>query len=315
MPQLNTIRILLAMIALVGLVGGCTSDAEPGPPSDLPSSTDSTAIAARVTGPDGQTFLREITSAAWKDNGRRAGELFAWIPRDAQSTDQEAAIRAGQTAQAIASFIADESQTIADTPANPALWQAFAASLTPYLGAMVGDDHGVAGFTPLDSFDSEMRHTAALFAAMHKDPDANRVFTDAAAQRAHGYEVAFAEAAAANPTLVHSGDVLEDLMQAARLRGLAAAGARLADPESPRPTPFPAQTEAMYQVAKLMVRPGDPHVDSKFFRDGQLLSPDEIPEDNRNSYEIQLTNYLTPWPHIRSAIDVFGRRYNIIAQE
>jgi nitrous oxide reductase accessory protein NosL len=79
-PLATTSRLVLVIAVLLALVG-CTSDAEPA----LPSSTDTAAIAEHVTGPDGQAFLQEITTASWNDDGRRAADLFAWIPRDAQS--------------------------------------------------------------------------------------------------------------------------------------------------------------------------------------------------------------------------------------
>lgn len=314
MARFKVIPILLAMIALLGVVG-CTSDTKTVPPPQLPSSNDTAAIAERITEPDGQAFLREITSESWDDDGRRAGELFAWIRRDAQSTDPDTATRAGHTAHAIASFLADRSGSVRDTPANPVLWQSFARSLVPYLGAMVGDGQGVAGFAALDGFDTQMRQTAAVFAAMHKDAEGNRIFTDAASQRAHTFEVAFAQAAAADPRLIHSNDALEDLARAARLRSLVAAGAHLADPESPRPTPARAQTEVMYQVVALSARPDDPHINPEFFRDGRLLSPAEIPENDWSIYDSQLTVYLAPFQHISNAIRQFGIRYAVIADQ
>lgn len=305
----KTIQVLLTAVALLGLVVGCTSNSEP----ELPSSTDTSAITERVTGPDGQGFLREITSATWPDGGRRAGELFTWIPQDASSTDQDVATRAGQTAQALASFIADESEMLADAPANPALWQAFSQSLVPYLGAMVGDDLGVAGFVPLDGLNSGMPRSAALFGTVSGRSEGEPIFTDAASERAHGYEAAFAKAAMADPLLADRGEALEILLRAARLRALVAAGAHLADPESPKPAPFHAQTEVMYQVAALTVRPGDPHIDPKFFRDGRLLPPNEIPANTWSSYDAQLTVYLAHRKQISEAVSLYGGTYSAIA--
>ncbi|MGV0715116.1 EspA/EspE family type VII secretion system effector [Mycolicibacterium sp. XJ662] len=304
------VRILLTVVAFLGLVVGCTSNSEP----DLPPSTDTSAIAERVTGPDGQAFLREITSAAWEDDGRHAGEPFAWIPRDATSDDRDAATRAGHTAQAIASFLADNGDTLTNTPANPALWQAFSKSLVPYLGAMVGDDRDVPGFAPLDGLNSGMPRSAALFGTVIEKSDHDPTFTDAASKRAHGYDTSFAKAAMANPLLADRGEALETLLRAARLRARVAAGAHLADPESPRRNlPFSAQTDVMYQVASLTAQPDDPHIEPKFFRDGRLLSPSEFDDDNWSIYDAQLTVYLTPWPRIREAIDQFGGTYASIA--
>lgn len=303
-----TSRLVLAMAVLLTLVG-CTSDAAP----ELPSSTDTAAIVERVTGPDGQAFLREITSASWNDDGRRAAELFAWIPRDASSTDHAAADRAGKTAHAIASFLADEREKIAGAPANPALWQAFAQSLVPYLGAMVGDDSGVVGFEPLDGPNSKMRQTAALFAAMTKNSESDRIFTDSASARAQTYEAAFAKAAVAQPPSADRGDAQRELLQAARLRSLIATGAHLAHPEIEQLTSAHAQTEVAYQVVSLTARPDDPHIDEKFFSGGRLLSPSEIADADWSIYDSQLTVYLATSPRINDAIQQFGRAYDLIA--
>jgi hypothetical protein len=177
---------------LLALVVGCTTPAEPKFPHD----TSPTAIADLVRGPDGQAFLRGITTYSWEDGGQRAGELFTWIPQDAKSVRQADATRAGETAHAIASFLADERTMIAGAPPNSALLQAFSVSLTPYLGAAVGDDSGTAGFLPLDGLGSPMRRTTALFAAMKHSLDADREFTGAAGDRAAIYERSFAKAAA-----------------------------------------------------------------------------------------------------------------------
>jgi hypothetical protein len=299
---------MFVMTVLLALVG-CTSDTEP----ELPSSTDTSAIADRVTGSDGQAFLRDITTASWNDDGRRAAELFAWIPRDAQSTDRTAATRAGKTAHAIASFLADEREKIAGAPANPALWQAFAQSLIPYLGAVVGDNNGVVGFEPLDGPNSQMRHTTSMFAAMAKHTEANRTLTEAAAARAHTYEAAFAKAAVADPMSADRGAAQRDLLQAARLRSVVATAAHLADPKAVRFTPERAQTEVAYQVVSLTARPGDRHIDDKFFSGGRLLSPGEIADEDWSIYDSQLTVYLATSPRINEAINQFGDAYNVIA--
>lgn len=298
-----------AMTVLLTLVG-CTSDTEP----TLPSSRDTAAIVEQVTGPDGPAFLEDITATSWQDGGRDAGDLFRWIPRDATSTDRASAMRAGRTARAIAVFIADRCKKLAGDPANPTLWQAFADALAPYTGALVGDPTGVAGFEPVDGPGSQMRHTASLFAAMAKDAEANRIFTEAASQRAHTYEAAFGEAAVAEPLLADRGPAQNDLLRAARLRSLVATGTRLANPESERFTPARAQTEIAYQVASLTARPSDPHIEGRFFKDGRLLPPSDIGDSDWSIYDVQLTVYLTPWPRVIEAIREFGRAYDVIAQ-
>lgn len=303
-------HVLIVTTALFALLVSCNSRSEP----DLPSSTDTVAIAERVTGPEGQNFLREITAAAWTDDGRRAGDLFSWIQRDAESTDRAIAVQAGATAHSVASFLADDRDALANAPANPALWRAFAHSLAPYLGPMVGDAIGIAGFEPLDGTASQMRRTASLFATMTKNADANRIFTDATSARVQKYEAAFAKAAVAEPMLADRGAAAQNELQyAARLRGLVAAGTYLAKPESVHFTPAHAQTELSYQIASLTARPGDPHIGERFFKDGQLLSPSEIAEADWSIYDAQLTVYLSPWPRINEAIRQFGRAYDTIA--
>jgi hypothetical protein len=304
-----TFRLALVIAALLALVVGCNSDDQP----ELPPNTDVVDIADRLTGPDGQSFLRDITSSSWKDDGRRAAELFAWIPRDATSTDRAAADRAGKAAHAIASFLADNRDSFEGAPANPALWQAFSQSLMPYLGVMVGDDSGVAGFEPLDGPNSQMRQTASMFAAMAKHIDADKTFTEAASARAQSYEEAFAKAAVAEPLLADRGAAQRPLLQAARLRSLVATGAYMADPASGKPAVAYAQTELAYQVASLTVRPGDPHINPEYFKEGRLLSPSEISEADWSIYDSQLAVYLAPWPRIFDAIQQFGHTYDVIA--
>lgn len=225
----RALQVLLTIV-LLGLAVGCQTDGEP----DLPAETDTMAIAEQVTGPNGEAFLREITAQSWNDDGRRAAALFAWIPQDAHSPNADIATRAGQTAQAIASFIADSNEAATDAPANHLLWQSYSEGLIPYLGAMVGDRRNVSGFTPLDGLDTEMPRTAALFATVIKKPVGQSGVTKAASARAHSYESEFAEAAVAEPLAADRGEVQEGLLQAARLRGLIAAGTHLAKPEVPR---------------------------------------------------------------------------------
>lgn len=302
-------RFALLIAAILSLVLGCTSDSQP----ELPPNSDTAAIAERVKGPDGQNFLREITTAAWDDGGRRAAELFAWIPRDATSADEASATRAGQTAHAVASFLADDREVLESAPANSALWQSFAQSLVPYLGAAVGDAAGTRGFDPLDGINSKMSRTTSLFAAMTRDAAANRSFTDGAAALAHEYEVAFAKAAVADPVKPANEDALQGLFRAANLRALVDGGKYLADPDSPRPSPRHAQTELMFQIVSLTARPDNPHINLEFFKDGRLLSPNEIARSDWSIYDAQLSTYLVTYPQISALIDTFGRRYDLVA--
>jgi hypothetical protein len=310
--QIKALLVGAVAATLLALVVGCTTSAEPKFPQD----TSPAAIADLVRGPDGQAFLREITTYSWEDGGRRAGDLFAWIPRDAKSIHQADATRAGETAHVIASFLADERTMIAGAPPNPALLQAFSASLTPYLGAAVGDDSGTSGFLPLDGLGSPMRRTTAMFAAMTHGVDADRQFTGAAGDRAATYERSFAKSAAADPVSADAPEPKRDLLQAARLRSLVATAAYVADPKATKPTVSHAQTQVAYEVAALTIRVGDPTVDPRYFdAGGRLLSPDAIPDQDWSLYDSQLTAYLAPFPPIDRAIRQFGGMYQTIAQQ
>jgi hypothetical protein len=307
-----TVRITLAvatLLSLLALLVGCTSAAEP----ELPPSSDIAAVAGRITGPDGQEFLRDITYAAWDDQGRRAAELLAWIPQTAQSSDPVTAERAGTTAHAVAAFLADERETIVDAPANPRLWQAFADGLIPYLGAMVGDERGIDGFEPLDGLESQMPRTLSLFAAIATRTEADDVFTAAASERATLYEAAFAKSAVAEPMMADRWPAQHELLRAARLRGLLAGAQYLVNPDSGRPMPFAAQTKLAFEVASLTARPGDPHINAEFFDDGRLRPPSDIPDTEWSIYDSQLTVFLASWPRINDAVQQFGRTFSLIA--
>jgi hypothetical protein len=310
--QIKALVVGAVTATLLGLVVGCTTAAEPKFPQDASPA----AIADLVRGPDGHAFLREITTYSWADGGHRAGELFTWIPRDATSIHQADATRAGETAHVIASFLADDHTMIAGAPPNPALLQSFSASLTPYLGAAVGDDSGTAGFLPLDGLGSPMRRTTAMFAAMAHGLDADREFTGAAGDRAATYERSFAKAAAADPVSADAPEPKRALLQAARLRSLVATGAYAADPKATKPTASHAQTQVAYEVASLVIRAGDPTVDPRYFdAGGRLLSPDAIPDQDWSLYDSQLTAYLAPFPPIDRAIRQFGGVYQTITRQ
>ena len=307
----RTVRTYLSIPAILLAFAGCTFGIQPA----LPSSADPAAISERITNPGGRVFLRKIISTSWNDNGRRAAELFAWVPRDSRSPDQATAARAGNTAHALMSFLADEQEDLSTAPANPALWQAFAQSIVPYLGAMVGDNSEVAGFAPLDPPDSAMHRSATLFVTLTKDTDAGRILTDATVARAHGYEAAFAKTAVANPLLADRAAAQKDMLCAARLRGLAAINTHLSNPGSHDFTLARAQTELGYQVATLTARPGDPHIDDRFFQAGRLLPPNRVSAADWSIYDAQLTVYLSSWPAVNKAIEQFGHAYDVIVRQ
>src|SRR5262249_19630117 len=187
-------RIILPVtISLAVLLSAACSPSAP----ELPSDTSPAAVADRLTGSGGSAFLSDITTHEWPDDGRRAGELLSWIPRDAGSSDQATAARAGAPAHALAVFLADHySERKSSGGLNPALIQSYAGALIPYVRAMVGDPTGTSGFEPLDGLDTDMPRTASVFAAMASDPKANEMFTNAAKKSGAAFEQDFADAVA-----------------------------------------------------------------------------------------------------------------------
>lgn len=219
--SLTTKRVASIAATLAVLTGCSNSPAVP----ELPSETNPSAVWDAITGSGGAALLSDMTMYPWDDGGRRAGDLLSWIPDDAQSPDRFVAERAGQSALAVATFLADKREALAEAPPNPILWQSFASSLVPYLGALVGDDDGSQGFEPLDaleSIESPVTRTVGLFRAMMKNSEANETFIDAATKRAKAYQEAFANAVSKDPRLAGTNDTRQWLIQAVRLRGVVA---------------------------------------------------------------------------------------------
>jgi hypothetical protein len=306
------LRIIAAVVIPLALA--FSAACAPSAPT-LPTDTSPPAIAMKMAGSGGPAFLSDITHYEWSDDGARAGELLSWIPRDAGSSDPIVAARAGKTAHVVGGFLADQYMNVKGAGAkNPALIQSYAATLIPYLGAMVGDPMGTSDFEPLDGLDTEMPRTASVFAVMASDPKANSMFTEAADNRAAAYEREFADVAAANPSSADSPAQQDNLARAARLLGLNAAGARLAGKESQNSTTSHAKTNLAYVVVSRMLRGQDPHFSLEYFTpNGSLKSPDQVGSAQWSLYDAQLFNYLATYPAITDAIYNFGRTYGSIA--
>ncbi|OBI75160.1 hypothetical protein [Mycobacterium sp. E740] len=294
--------ITLLFTGFLLVVSGCSSAAEP----ELPDSHDTSSVAQKLTGSDGSSFLRAITSFEWSDDGRRAAETLAWVPADANSPDLKTAEQAGASAHAIATFLSSNPQSCTETSArNPELFGAYVKALIPYVGAMVGDPSDTAGFGPLDPLDGSMPATTKLFAAMACD--AGDEFTTAASERASAYEEAFADFAAKNPTLDEPDDVRNYLYQAARLSGLISAGARTARVQAD-PTTVQTPYHVQYLLVSRMVHGSDPRISPEYFSsDGSLKSARELDGGSWSRYNGQLASYLTSYPQLDDAVNDFGR--------
>ena len=128
----------------------------------LPTDTSPAAVHDLLTGTERPDFLNAISTYDWDDGGAQAGKLFEWIGTGATSADPAVATRAGESASAIthssrtqrpvaqASVGPIRHQRQDHWGAEPGLTRAFASTVTPFLAAIVCDDRGTMGFTPLD---------------------------------------------------------------------------------------------------------------------------------------------------------------------
>jgi len=241
-----------------------------------------------LTGPNGQDFLESVSTYAWDDRGAATSELIDWVAPDAASPDERTAARAGETAAALARFLADRNSSLQAVDSgflgsdvttvgklNPQLTQGLATALGPFQGAMVCDPRGVTGFPLLETpCEAAVLKARPIFAALSTDPSAYAFFADEAHERVDGYLRTYADN---DPTDV-ANPLPSALSYAGRLLGLVAAGARTA-PNSPIEPPN--MDDEILQARYVMVRamlarnqalsfPGD------YIRNGELLTPDEV---------------------------------------
>jgi hypothetical protein len=260
-----------------------------GQPPRLPA--DDSASARALTGSDGQEYLRDITSHDWDDGGRAAGATLSWIGRDANSPDQAAAQRAGEAANSVSTYLADNSDTLRDT-SNSELAVAFATALTPFQGALAGDVRSVHGFETGGNLGSgDFSRSRNVFAAIDADGPAGTRFNDAAAQKVHAYLRTWAPAAGDT----RSPDAVA-LDYGARLAGLIAGGQRTsgADEDTIRRSQYWINW-AGYEFARASgARLGDPVLGPQYFsRPDVLKAPDQMSAAELSPFSTALLNYAT----------------------
>lgn len=291
----------------------------------LPTDRSPSAAHDLLTGPDGQDFLESVSTYAWDDRGAAASELVDWVAPDAASPDERTAARAGETAAALAGFLADRNPSLqaietgffgSDVTTvgklNPRLTQAFATALGPFQGAMVCDPRGVTGFPLLETpCEAAVLKARPIFAALSTDPSAYEFFANEAHERVDGYLRTYAEN---DPTDV-ANPLPSALSYAGRLLGLVTAGARTA-PNSPvKP---PNIDDEMLQARYVMVRamlarnpalsfPGD------YIRNGELMAPgavrDAFGATGSEDYSQALASFLRANGNVENQIthDMLGQ--------
>jgi hypothetical protein len=270
----------------------------------LPTDTSPAAVHDVLAGQDGQNFLYEITTHDWGDGGVHAAKLFEWIAAEATSPDPRVAARAGESAQALASFLSNRGEDLLDIKTgvfgltrstvgalNPSLIRAYGAALTPFQGAMVCDTRSVEGFGALANPCEEAVSAAKpVFAALNTDPATASAFADAASARMDRYIQLFAE----NDPASVSNPFPSALPYVGRLLGLVTIAASHSDVTPP--TLQAEVNKVSYVLVKAMLTQGHGTFPPEFLVDGRLMSPAEVQAKlgiNRlDEYYFGLNNYL-----------------------
>jgi hypothetical protein len=291
---------LLLLNILASMLVSCGG----GPPS-LPADDSAASVHDLLTGTGGQDFLYEVSTFHWDDAGAQAGKLFEWIAAEATSPDPAVAARAGESAHALASFLANRGEGLLGIKSgvfgltrstvgalNPNLVRAYGTALTPYQGAMVCDTRTVNGFGALaEPCEAAVSAAKPVFAALNTDPGTASAFTDAAYARMDRYLELFVES---DPASV-SNPFPSALSYVGRLLGLVTTGAAHSDVTPP--TIDQESTKARYMIAKAL-QAKDPSLrfESKFLANGVLMSPSEVRqnlgEQGLDEYTRSLANFL-----------------------
>lgn len=308
----------------VGVALSMTATACSSAPA-LPSDRSPSATHDLLTGPNGQDFLESVSTYAWNDGGAAPAGLIEWVAPDAVSPDERTAARAGETAAALARFLADRNPSLQAVETgffgsdvttvgklNPQLTQAFATALGPFQGAMVCDPRGVPGFPLLETpCEAAVLKARPIFAALSTDPSAYAFFADEAQKRVDGYLRTYADN---DPTDV--GNPLPSaLSYAGRLLGLVTAGARTAPNSSVKPPNIDDEMlHARYVMVSAMLArnpalpfPGD------YVHNGELMTPNAVRDASGTqgfeNYSRALASFLRTNGNVENQIthDMFGQ--------
>lgn len=282
-------------VLMIGLVTGC------GRPPDVPS--DDAAVSEALTSPRGQDFLRHVSEYEWDDGGRSVAERLNWIAATAASSNPAVAERAGRSASAIVEFLAAERDSLLDIPTgifglqrtsvgrmNPALVSAYASSLIPYQGALIGDSGGVTGFTGgADSPQGELAAARDVVAVLNTNAEAGDAFRHASDERIKQYLRDWGRTVATSRLDGRTG-----LRHAAELAGVVGAGEPLSDSGNAQlKTAQYWINWAGYELALAKgVEEKGSDIPSRFFTpQGRLMSPDDVPDDDQDAFGTALENY------------------------
>jgi hypothetical protein len=308
------------LIAVALLVAGC-SPSQPALPDSDPS-----ALHDLFVGSNGVSFLGDISTYDWPDDGAKAGDLFRWIPGDATSADPSVAMRAAESASALANYLASHRPQLLDISTgifdsdhttvgalNPKLVQAYSEALVPYQGALAcySDDH--RGFAPLNK---ECRAAVGdainLVTVLNSDPTAEASFTNAAYRQMDDYITRFADGIV-DPTRHFSRGPATAGRLLGILKSASAAGVAVR-------APLEGVLQANYLITKRLLA-NDPNsgIPAEYFTDGTLMSPTEIGDrlgsDAVAGYGDSLSTYLTTRDNVETFIthDFYDAYKDVVA--
>ncbi|WP_049745428.1 EspA/EspE family type VII secretion system effector [Mycolicibacterium goodii] len=167
---------------------------------------------------DNDSFVKEVLTTEWTDDGTAATNLTDWIKQDAHSPNPDVNSRAGETARAIADYMGDpeNKQRLLDMKGtqslgevNPALTRSLAGAMSPYLDEIAGrpsDKIGGLGLNPTTGFgeaydgdDARAPKTVNLLTVLNTDDAAARVINARAIELQNTYINEFAQSVIDNP--------------------------------------------------------------------------------------------------------------------
>lgn len=325
-------RAAMAHAAIsVALVSGLVGCSEPPPPPALPADPSPTSVRDLTTGPDGADFLYDISVYDWPEGGDEPADLFTWIDGATRFADNnpQAAETAGETASALAAFLADDYPRLADidnsgqslSERNPDLVEAYRTALVRYQLAMIGaQDESVRGFAPLDGAESDMSRSSDVFALLFMpggDAFRARLFGDIASEKASALVSEYVSALAPPYQTTEVGP----LLTAAALYGTIAAAVEQADNPDLRGTsaPMVRATVAHAIAQKLLDGDAPAPFPERFVADfGTLYPPETVAEIGGDSalseYADALGAFLDTQGVIGRDLASFDKRYRDIVR-
>ncbi|MFD3705818.1 hypothetical protein ACFWUP_21980 [Nocardia sp. NPDC058658] len=178
------------------------------------------------SGEPGQTFndgdkFKEVVAPMitrdWGDDGAAAAGMFGWINDDATSPNPDVATRAGESANILANYVADNKAELLNLDGektaslgerNPAMLQGMAEGLSPYSPQLAGVPDGpnspllTSGFEWTDE-DTNFEKAKSIFTVMDTDKDVAGYFNANALASAEQLQSAWLSSALDGP---HGGD-------------------------------------------------------------------------------------------------------------